>query len=320
MPIRMTTRIALVLMLLLSAPARLPAQSPSAKASAPGGTAGGKAAAPKAAPGKGDAEDGVRQAIAAYEKALGGGDPQAIAKFWTADGDYAGPSGRVVNARKALAGGSFDGSTPQLKLKTESLRMVTADVAQEDGICELTSAGAKPIYRGHYSAVWVRQQGNWLLSSLRETVAPPTSGRDRLAALEWLVGQWTTEDDGATITVTGNWIDNKMYLLRDIVVERDGRVIHRVSQRIAWDPLTRQIKGWTFDADGSLAESVWIRQEKSWLVRSNGATRDGQTTSARNVYSDITDDAFTLKSVDALVGGAGRPEYELHFKRVPPDE
>jgi uncharacterized protein (TIGR02246 family) len=307
-------------MILLAAPAWVGAQTPpaksgsAAKAPATGPTVGGKS--PPASGG----EEGVRKAIAAYERALGEGDAEAIAKFWTADGDYAGPSGRVVNARKSLASGTVDPSGLHLKLKTESLRLVTPDVAQEDGVCELTPEGQKPIYRGHYSAVWVRQQGNWLLSSMRETVSPPPSGAGRLAALEWLVGEWTAENDGATITVTGNWIDNKVYLQREIIVERDDRVVHRVTQRIAFDPLTRRLKAWSFDADGGLGESFWNRQGDTWVVETTGVTRDGQTTSARNVFSDITDDAFVMKAVDAEVGGVSKPKLELHFKRIPADQ
>ena len=194
--------------------------------------------------------------------------------------------------------------------------MVTPEVAQEDGICEAKLEGEKPVYRGRYSAVWVRQQGAWLLSSLRETIAPPSSGADRLAPLSWLIGEWTAEDDGATVTVTGNWIDNKVYLLREIVVEREGRVVRRVNQRIAWEPLTRRLKAWTFDADGSLGESIWTREGDRWVVRTWGVMRDGQTTSARNIYSDITPDSFTMCSVDAQVGDGSRPDLELQFKRV----
>ena len=76
--------------------------------------------------------------------------------------------------------------------------MITPEVALEDGICELTPEGQKPIFRGHYSAVWIKQQGAWLLSSLRESLAPPPPQTNRLAALEWLVGEWEADDDGAT--------------------------------------------------------------------------------------------------------------------------
>ncbi len=189
-----------------------------------------------------------------------------MAKFWTADGDYVDPSGHVVNARKALENGSIDTSGPRLTLKTESVRMITADVAQEDGVCELTPEGEKPTFRGHYTAVWVRQQGNWLLSSLRESVAPPPSGVERLTALEWMIGEWEADDDGMIVTAKNSWTDNKVYLLREIVIERDGRVVHSLTQRIAWDPLTRRVKAWTFDADGGMGEASWTQQGDNWVA------------------------------------------------------
>jgi uncharacterized protein (TIGR02246 family) len=320
MPTGMKTQIALGLLLLSAVPAL--AQTPPTKSATPGGAGAGKATPKPAAAGKASGaasgEEAVRQASAAYVRALAEGKPEAIAKFWTADGDYAGPSGHVVNARKALENGVIDAAGPRLTLKTESLRIVTPDVAQEDGTSELTPDGEKPIYRGHYSAVWVRQQGNWLLSSMRESAS--ASHGDRLSELGWLVGEWEAEDGDATITISGNWIDNKVYLLREIVIERDGRVIHRVTQRTAWDPLTKRLKSWTFDADGGMGESLWTKQDDNWVVQTTGVTRDGQITSAKNVYSNITDNEFVLKSLDAQVGSASKPEFELHFKRVLSEE
>ncbi len=49
-------------------------------------------------------------------------------------------------------------------------------------------------------------------------------------------------------------------------------------------------------------------------------TRDGQITTAKNVYSDITNDEFVLKSLEAQVGSTSKPEFELHFKRVASEE
>jgi uncharacterized protein (TIGR02246 family) len=294
-----------------------PLKPPAAAGVKPGGT---KPAVPGKAASAANPEDGVRQAIAAYGKALAEGDFQAMAKFWTADGNYTDPAGRRVKAREALEKGAPKGSNPPLALETQSLRMITPEVALEDGVCELTPAGEKPLFRGHYSALWVKQQGSWLLSSLRESLAPPPSHVEQLGSLDWLVGDWEADDDGATVTVTCKWSDNKMYLLREIVVERDERVIHSVTQRIAWDPLTRRLKGWTFDADGSLGESLWTKHRDHWVVQTSGVSRNGQTTSARNTYSDITADGFVLRSFDAQVGSESKPKFELHFKRLPADQ
>jgi uncharacterized protein (TIGR02246 family) len=315
--------IAWMLALLVTAPALASAQTPPARPAPAGGAAANKAGAPKpAAPAKNppaaDAEEGLRQAIAAYARAVAEGDAAAIAKFWTADGDYAGPSGRVVNARKALESSSIDASGPHLTLKTETLRMITPDVAQEDGVSELKSEDDALLYRGHFAAIWVRQQGAWLLASLRETVAPPSSA-DRLGSLDWLVGQWEAEDkdNGATITISANWIDNKMYLLREIVVEREGRVRHRLTQRTAWDPLTRRIKSWTFGSNGDVGEGFWSHQGKDWVVHSTVTTRDGRSAAAKSTYSDISADSFVFTSHDTEVGLGKKSEVELRFRRLP---
>src|SRR5262249_31663642 len=113
---RMTTPILLALQLVVLAPALGIAQTPPARTPAsPGGrpTAQKPASAGKATDAA-NSPEGVRQAITAYERALTEGDPQKIAKFWTADGDYAGPSGKVVNARQALSGATIDPEGPRL--------------------------------------------------------------------------------------------------------------------------------------------------------------------------------------------------------------
>jgi len=310
----------------MAVPAVVHAQAAPAKPSAAtGGASGAKSGGVKPpaagkAPAAASGEEGLRQVISAYDRAVAQGDLQAMAKFWTPDGDYVGPTGRATKARPALEAGDAKGAASHLVLETKSLRMVTPEVALEDGICELKSEGEKPIFRGNYSAVWVKLQGAWLLSSLRESLAPPPSHATRLSALDWLVGEWEAVDGTATITVKSDWSDTKMYLLREIVVEREDRVIHRITQRIAWDPLTKRIKGWTFDADGSVGESFWTKQGEDWIAQSTGVTRVGQITSAKNVYSGITADSFSLRSSDAQVGQESKPEFELHFKRVPADQ
>ncbi|HTU24719.1 MAG TPA: nuclear transport factor 2 family protein [Pirellulales bacterium] len=312
-------------------PASVHAQASGNRPAAAGGAAGTKPGGNKpGAVGKttpaASGEEGLRQVIAAYGKALAEGDMAAMAKFWTADGNYVDPRGRSVKAREALEKmvqldkEGLKGSIPHLALETESLRLVTPEVALEDGVSELATEGEKPIFRGRYLAVWVKQQGSWLLSSLRESLAPPPSPVDRLNALEWLVGDWEADEDGNTITVSAKWTANKVYLLCDVVVEHDERVTHRFTERIAWDPLTRRLKGWKFDADGGMGEGSWTQHGDTWVVRSSGVTRDGRTTSAKNIYSDISTNSFTLRSAEAQVDGESKPEFELHFKRLPADQ
>jgi uncharacterized protein (TIGR02246 family) len=274
--------------------------------------------APSGAPAVAAEEDAVRQAIRNYVEALNSGDFKSVAASWTIDGDYADPGGQVFKARKVIEEelAKRFGSTkrPKLTVEIASLRLLSPDVALEDGSAEFTPAGGGRPTRGPYSAVWVKQQGKWLISSLRESL-PPAAHRERLTELDWLVGQWTGESKGTTVHVATDWTAERTYLIREIEVERDGLRVPSASQRIGWDPLTRRIKSWTFGADGSHAESFWSKDGDDWLAQSTGVSRDGRVLAASNRYSGIGDGGFTLESLDTEAVGKKVSDQKIHFVR-----
>ncbi len=154
MPTRMQSPSGLVLITMVAlwaAPAVAQAQSkPLAPAGGPSAAKPGgakQAAASKATPAT-NPEEGLRQVITAYSRAVSQGDLAAMAKFWTADGVYVDPGGRHVTAKEALEKGTSDEHGPSLALETETLRMVTPEVAIEEGICELKPEGEKPFSAG----------------------------------------------------------------------------------------------------------------------------------------------------------------------------
>ena len=103
MPTRTQTPTVLVLISLASLVARPPwpmPRRPPRNRQPPAPKPGGQNRPPPEKLGRCKRQEGVRQAIAAYGRALAQGDVQAMAKFWTADGDYVGPSGRSVKARR----------------------------------------------------------------------------------------------------------------------------------------------------------------------------------------------------------------------------
>ena len=276
-------------------------------------------ATPKSAAGTNDAQQAVRQAIKAYVDAINAGDFKAVARFWTADGDYADPTGRVFTARKVIEeelAKRFAGpGHPKLSVDVAAVRLISPDVAIEDGQAEVTPAGGGPPTRGHYTATWVRQQGKWLISSLRESRSARHDERQRLSQLEWLVGHWKGEAGGATVEIDAQWSPSHAYLIREIEVQRDGQSLHAASQRIAFDPETRRLKAWTFDADGGHAESFWSETGGDWVAQSTGVTRDGRTATGRSIFRDIGPESFTLETTDTHVGGQSRPDIKIHFSR-----
>jgi hypothetical protein len=130
-----------------------------------------------------------------------------------------------------------------------------------------------------------------------------------------MIGSWSAESDKNDIYIDCTWSPNKVYLMRDITVMRDGKVIHSGTQRIGLDPMSPKIKSWSFDTDGGLAEAFWVKIGDTWHVASRGASAHGHITSARNVYDEIDDNSFTLESGEAHAGSASMPSFKLKFTR-----
>ena len=83
-----------------------------------------------------------------------------------------------------------------------------------------------------------------------------------------------------------------------------------VSQRIGWDPLTRQIKSWEFDSDGGHGEGLWTRDGERWIIKHTGVTPDGRTGSATHVLALEKPNRVRWASIDRVVGGAAVPDKE----------
>jgi ketosteroid isomerase-like protein len=110
------------------------------------------------------------QAGQAYLAALERGDAKAIAEFWTTDGSYIDENGQKFRVRDLFAttGTTKEAGRPHTQVSDVTLRFIAADVAVEDGACEIPSAvNALPL-KGRFTALWVRQNGNWKLENLRE--------------------------------------------------------------------------------------------------------------------------------------------------------
>jgi uncharacterized protein (TIGR02246 family) len=265
-------------------------------------------------------ENLVRQASQAYLAALNAGDFKAAAAFWSADGEFIDAAGESVSGKK-LIGEELpkrfaDGRPPQLAVTINSTRLITPDTASEDGTLEVAASGGQPALRGLYSTVWVRQQGKWLIHSLRETSGGLAAPDQSLSQLDWMVGRWQAESPDGTIEADCHWSPERAFLLREITIVDGDEIIAQVSQRIGIDPAGPRFKSWSFDSAGGTAEAIWESKGAGWLVSSQGTGGDGNPTSAQNTYSDITPEAYTLTSTDAHEGTTAPPPMELKFKRI----
>lgn len=256
-------------------------------------------------------EQAIRTAAKEYEAAVAKGDAKKAAEYWTADGSYVDEDGRAYTGQGVEVGQAAESTSGT----SSKIRFLTADVAIEDG----TSAapgdepGESPT-RGQYHAVWVKQSGRWRLAALYEQPIA-TAPEAHLREFDWMVGTWIGNAGGARWEVTVRWNATGTYLLRDTKAIENGKSIVIGSQRIGWDPLTNQLKSWSFDADGGHSEATWSKQGDSWVGQSTGVLADGRVTSATTVINRDGKDGYTRKTVAALVQGEPKPDQTVRFTR-----
>jgi len=263
----------------------------------------------------------IRAAAAAYREALAMGDTAAIRRAWTADGDVVDGWGNLFSAADVADAGTGQAGTakPEIRIGQSRLRLVTPDVAIEDGEVDVVIPGTTTPLEGWFSAVWVKQAGAWKLSSIREAERPTTVKADVIDDLDWMVGSWTLvpEDGGAKDSVpememTVRWDAGRMFLVRDVRLSSPAsggeRLTLDVQQRIGWDPLVGRIRSWSFATDGTRGEATWLRDGTSWIVKSTSIQADGTQSSAVHIYTyDGKDRCQWRTLVEPFAGGEREP-------------
>lgn len=261
----------------------------------------------------------VRDAAAAYVKALETGDRDSLLAAWTTNGDYVDAAGHSYKGRNFVAENFRHEAQPrpgELRVTVDHLRLVAPKVAIEDGTAQhLQSSRESPVV-SRYTAVWVKEDDRWLLDSLRESSLPSKPHNARFSELKWLLGDCVgMTDDESQVLTSGAMSSDGNFLLREFIVTHPDRTTTTVSQRIGWDALANGFRSWTFGADGDYSEGVWKHLGNVWIVYTTGVTADGKQTAATNIYSQISESGYTIESVGALSDGESRPDLKARFER-----
>lgn len=267
-------------------------------------------------------ERAIRAGADAFTRAYNAGDARAVAEQFAEDADVVDVDGERTRGRAAIEerlAATFQ-SEPglQITMTIDSLRFVTPDVAVEEGRNTVVSPGGAPLFRRHL-VIHAKRNGRWLMESVREEKEPPVRPHDRLKALEWMLGEWTDEGEDGIVKTDCHWSKDENYLIRAITVQVQGETAVSISQRIGWDPLTRQIKSWEFDSDGGYSEGLWSRDGANWVVKHKGVLPDGRTTSATRLLALEGPNRVRWASVDRVAGGDAIPEETTYVMvKVPP--
>ena len=127
-----------------------------------------------------------------------------------------------------------------------------------------------------YTVVYIKNDGQWLQSAVRDEVAHDLTPHDRLKELEWLVGEWINESQDAIVQTTCKWADDGNFLIREFTMKTHGQPVLSGTQRIGWDPVRGQFKTWIFDTEGGFGEGYWTRNGDQWVIKAEGVRQDGR--------------------------------------------
>ncbi len=297
-------------------------------AAIPGALAGPPQAPAAAAvpPGRAEDEKAIRSGVDAFVGAFAKADAKAIAAMFTDQGEAIDVEGRAIRGREALeahyAARFEDGPGEKLEATIELIHFLAPEVVRQDGRTRLLPAtpAEGPPSTARYTATLVKDHGRWLIASIRELEDTAISHHDRLKELEWLVGDWVEETGEALIATSVAWSEDGNFLLRSFEVRVAGKAELKGTQRIGWDPLTRQIKSWVFDSQGGYGDGYWTRSGDRWVIKSSGVRGDGQSTSATQALARLGKDRLLWTSRDRTLGGETRDDdHEVTMVRKPPE-
>jgi len=259
-------------------------------------------------------EAAIRKAAASYAEAFNKHDPKALADQWSPDAVYLNrTTGEEAVGREAITGQFTTLFQEQpgvkLELNVASVQFVSPNVAIERGTAKFLSPNSDP-EEIEYSAVDVKRDGKWLLDRVtdKSKEAAP-SHYEQLKALEWMIGNWTTEAEGAEVDLDCSWTKNKNFITRAFKISIDDDSFSGM-QIIGWDAAAKTIRSWTFDSNGTFAEARWEQRGGRWFIRNKGTLPDGRTATMINIMKPVDANSFTWQTVERTAGSELLPNID----------
>ena len=291
------------------------------------GQEGTPAASPAGQPVTADAkpsaeEQVIRAADEAFVQDYNKGETKALVARFTEDAEVVEADGARYRGRPLIEQRLAEtfAASPGVKLpiQAESIQFLSPEVVKEEGLTTVSPAKGAAETRRH-TALLVKRDGRWLISSIREESESLVAPHQRLKELEWMLGEWVDEGSDSHVRVTCRWSEDGNFLVRTFAVKVQGKPALTVYQRIGWDPLARQFHSWEFDSEGGYGEGRWSRDGNRWVIKHTGVRPEGVTASATNIMAQERPDMVRWTSIDRVVGEESVPQDERFVMvRVPP--
>jgi uncharacterized protein (TIGR02246 family) len=255
-------------------------------------------------------------------KAFNAGDATALAGMFIEAGELVDEAGTVHTGKAAITElfSGFFSRFPQatLEMLVDSTRPVGDTLAVEEGQRRITTADGETA-QVRYVAVRSKQGDRWPIASYREFADDPLpTPREVLQGAAWIVGDWVDESPEGRTEISYRWSDDGNFLLGDYTMSAAGAGESKSSQRIGWDPISGQVRSWTFDDDGGFTEGRWVRTDEGWVVTAESTMPDGATGSATLLISVKDADHFVVRGTERFIGDVEEPDFELTIARKPP--
>jgi uncharacterized protein (TIGR02246 family) len=257
-----------------------------------------------------------------YVKNFNGGDAKALAARFTDDAEVIEEDGFRFHGRalieERLAETFAANAGARMVIEVLGIRLLGPEAAKEEGRTIVTPGKGGPAKHHRYTALLVKREGRWLLSSVREEHDPFVSPHDRLQVLSWMLGDWIDEGPDAVVRVKCRWSEDGNFLIRLFTVRHQGKDVMTVTQRIGWDPAAKQVRSWEFDSEGGFGEGKWGGDGDRWVIKHTAIRPEGTTVSATNTMVRERPDLVRWTSTDRYLGHEPIPDEPAYaFVRVP---
>ncbi len=264
----------------------------------------------------------VREAEATVT-AFNAGDAAALGAMFLETGELVDEQGAVHGGRDAIVElfKGFFTKFPQaiLEMQPTSVRRVGDALLVEEGERRITASAGAAVAQMHYVTVRSKQGDRWPIASYHEFADDPLpTPREILQAASWLVGDWLDESPEGRTAISFRWSDDGNFLLGDYEITAADGTASRSTQRIGWDPVTGQLRSWTFDSDGGFSVGEWDAVDEGWVVKSEATMPDGTMGSATMTLAPQDADHFVVRATDRIVAGVEEPDFEFTIARRPP--
>ena len=252
--------------------------------------------------------DQIEAVVQSYETAFNQRDVEKLVSHWSPEGVYLSRlSGEQVVGHAAMTkefSTLFAGDdVPKLKLVSESIDLVSPNVALETGSATVVHTDQRVVTTG-YRVVFVQRNSRWLIDRVsEEEIAFQLSNYDYLQGLEWLIGDWVEQDAAATIKISTQWTKNKNFISRTYTVTEGEETVSSGLQIIGWDAAEQQIRSWLFDSDGGVINGKWTQRGDQWVVSSVAQLSSGVKGSFTSVFRPIADGKYGWQKVNRMVDG-----------------